>query len=151
MAIAMLGIDGHRPLRDLFDQSSFTRAWALDGKLAGIAGVTGTQACSTGFLWFAMTDEATHYPIKIIKEAKRFLDDVMITKRELATTILSGDEAAKRLAIFLGFHVAHNGLGEPAYSRSSRRILSRFLENDPDVRIPIGNGYAIAMGYHPED
>jgi hypothetical protein len=151
VAIAVLGLDGHRPLRELFDQSSFRRSWTLNGRLAGVAGITGTLTCSTGFLWFAMTDEATRYPIAVIKEAKRFLDEAMLTKRELATTILGSDEAAKRLAVFLGFHVSHEGLGAPALSRASRRTLSMFLETNPDVRVPIGNGYAIAMGYHLGD
>jgi hypothetical protein len=151
IAVSRMGLDGHREISDLFDQSMLKRAWTLDGRLAGIAGITGSAISPLGFVWFAMTDQATKYPVAIIREARQFLDDAMITKRELATTILSGDEAAKRLAVFLGFHYEHDGPGHPAYSRSTRKSLSRLIDSNPEIRIPMGAGYAIALGYHLED
>lgn len=150
-AIAMLGIDSHREMRRLFDTSSFTRAWLIDGKMAALGGVVGNLLSPYGFVWLALTEQARRYPLAIIKEARRQLDYIMTTKKELATTVLDGDPAARRLAIFLGFHVAHDGPGQQAYSRSGRRHLARYIESDPDLRIPIGAGYAVALGYHHEE
>lgn len=147
-AVAVLGIDSHRELRTLFDASAYRRAWLIDGKLAGLGGVTGSEMAAIGFVWLTLTEQGTHYPIAIVKEARRLLDEIMVTKRELATTILAGDHAAKRLAIFLGFHVSHDGPGSPASTRFARRDLARFLDSNPELRIPIGTSYVIPMGYH---
>lgn len=147
-AIARLGLDSHRELRERFEQSSFRRAWLIDGKLAALGGVTGGKISGTGFLWLAISERARKYPVAIVKEARKQLAEVMEIKRELATTILNGDAAARRLAIYLGFHVADEGPGAIAHSRFARRDLSRHLDVDPDIRIPIGDGFAIAMGYH---
>jgi len=151
IAVSRMGVNGHHELHNLFDQSMFKRAWALDGKLAGIAGITGSAISPLGFVWLTITDAATRYPVSIIRETRQFLDDAMIVKRELATTILSGDDAAKRLAIFLGFHYEHAGPGGPAYSRLTRKILSRSIDGNPEIRMPMGAGYAISLGYHLED
>lgn len=150
-AVMSADIDSHRNLRALYDQSTFRRAWAMDGRLAGIAGISGTALSPIGFVWFAMTEEASRYPLAIIKESRKFLDDAMVTKRELATTVLGGDDGAKRFAVFLGFHTAHDGPGSPAFSAKSRKTLLRFIETDPDIRVPVGQGYVIPMGYHLEN
>lgn len=150
-AVVRLGIDSHRQLRAMFEASSFRRSWMIDGQLAALGGVTGNSLAVTGFVWLALAENARRYPVAIIKEARRQLDAIMVLKRELATTILNGDEAAKRLAIFLGFHVADDGPGSRAFSRFARRDLARFVATDADSRIPVGDGFAIAMGYHHEE
>jgi hypothetical protein len=149
-AVAPTAMDAHRNLRSLYDDSIFRRAWALDGKLAGIAGISGPSISSVGFAWLAMTQAATSYPVAVIREGRKFLADAMVTKRELATTILGGDDGAKRFAVFLGFHCDHDGPGSPAFSRPARRDLARFIDTNPDIRIPTGRTYAIALGYHLE-
>lgn len=148
MAVAKIGVNSHQELQNLFQSSAFRRAWFIDGKLAALGGVQGPKLALTGFVWLLLSDRATNYPIAIIKEARRQIDEIMKVKRELATTILGGDESARRLAIFLGFHVSHDGLGSSAYSRFARRNLSRYVESNPDLRIQCGNGYAIPMGFH---
>ena len=148
--IAQLGIDCHAELRARFEASSFRKAWLIDGRLAALGGIMGAPLASSGFVWLALSEQARRYPIAIVKEARRQLDAVMVVKRELATTVLNGDEAAKRLAIFLGFHVSHDGPGQQAFSRFGRRSLARHLDSDPDLRIPIGEGFAVALGYHHE-
>lgn len=150
-AIAMIGVDSHRELRSVFDASSFRRVWLIDNKMAALGGVTGSKLAATGFVWLALSEGARRFPVAVVHEARRQLDEIMSIKRELATTILNGDTAAKRLAIFLGFHVADDGPGAVAHSRQGRIRLSNYLENDPDCRIPIGPSYAIAMGYHHEE
>ncbi len=148
IALARVGRSVHAELKSTFDQSSFRRAWLIDGKLAAVGGVIGPIAASTGYIWLAIAEDATRYPIAMMKEARRQLDNIMVTKHELATTIIGGDEAAKRLAIFLGFHVMDDGPGAPAFSISGRRTLAEHLDAASDIRIPIGGGYAIPMGYH---
>jgi hypothetical protein len=150
MAISRIGIDSHRELRGLFDQSSIRRAWLIDGKLGALGGVSGTKLSPYGFVWLALTQAASHYRVAIVKEAKKQLAEIMTIKRELATTIIAGDDAARRLAIFLGFHVADDGPGQPASSRFARRDLERFIASNPECRIPLGDSYAVAMGYHGE-
>lgn len=148
LAVAQIGMNSHRELHTLFHSSSFRRAWLIDGKLAALGGVSGTKMAATGFIWLLLSQNATRYPIAIIKEARKQLDEIMKVKRELATTILGGDEAAKRLAIFLGFHVSHEGSGQEAHSRFGRRDLARHVTANTDLRITVGNGYAIPMGFH---
>lgn len=124
-ALEGLGIDRHethRQLRALFGQSSFRRAWTVNGKLAAIGGVTGMLASDRGFIWLALTEEAVRYPVAMVKEARRQLSEIMATRMEVATTLISNDHAAMRFAGALGFH--------------------------GNTRIPVGNGEAIAVGYH---
>lgn len=150
-ALAKLGINTHRELRARYNESPFRKAWIVDGELAALGGVMGSTLATAGFVWLALSQRATRYPLAIVREARRQLDEIMLVKRELATTIINGDEAAKRLAIFLGFHVSHGGRGDRAFSRFGRRDLASFIETYPDSRIAIGNNFVIAMGYHHEE
>lgn len=142
------GMDVHRELRGLFDQSSYRRAWLIDGELAALGGVAGSLISPYGFIWLTLTERATKYPKAIVREAWRQLDEIMRVKTELATTVLGEDEAAMRLAVFLGFHVAHRGEGAPAETRWGRLRLKRHLEREPEIRVPAGAGWAVAMVYH---
>lgn len=147
-ALSAAGVDIHRELRSMFDASAFRRAWLIDGDLAAIGGVAGTALSVTGYVWVAMTEQAARYPVALVKEARRQLGEIMGIQRELATTVIPDDPAAARLAVFLGFHVSHEGRGQRALSRFSRRDLIRFIATDENLRIPVGKAYAIAMGYH---
>ena len=138
----------HRELVACFDQSAFRKAWLIDGKLAALGGVISTLASPSGQVWLAMTDHATKYPVEIVKEARRQLAVLMRTKHEVMTTILLDDEPARRLAVFLGFHVRHEGLGAPALSNKARRELNRSLETFEDRILTIGKTQAVLMGYH---
>jgi hypothetical protein len=143
-----VGADAHRELRDLFDQSVCRRVWLADGEMIALGGVTGSLISPLGFVWLALSQRALRFPVALVKEARKQLDEIMVTKRELATTIIGGDEAAKRLAVFLGFHVEDAGPGQAAHSRFGRRMLYRHLDTETELRIPVGHGYAIPMGYH---
>lgn len=147
-AVAQLGIDGHRELRDRFDASAFRRIWTIDGRLAALGGVTGSLLDAVGYVWLAMSWDAARYPKQIVREARRQLAAISISKRNLATTILDGDDAAMRFAVFLGFRPATGGA--PAQSRQGRRHLTRDAVNDPDLRVPIGKGFSVAMFYQHE-
>ncbi len=147
-ALMRVGRDAHLELRATFDASSYRRSWFVDGRLAAVGGVTGPSLAATAYAWMAITQEATRHPFALLREIRRELDAVMMVKRELAVTIIGGDEAAKRLAVFLGFHVEDEGPGSPAFTRMGRRSLARHLDTLPDIRLPIGGGYVIGLGYH---
>jgi hypothetical protein len=147
-AVAMIGFNSHREIRAAFDDSSFRKAWLIDGKLAAIGGVTGPALASSGFVWLAFTNAATKYPMAIIKEARRQIAEIMVVKRHLACTILEGDEASARLAIFLGFVPAtSDGYVLPAHSRYGRKEVARQLKEIDEIRKPLGMGYVTIMAY----
>lgn len=104
-----LGLNVHRELRAEFSQSYFCRAWLVDGKLAALGGVSGTQLSSAGKVWLALAQDVTKRHFAIVREAMRQLDDIMQSKTVLTARILPGDEAARRFARFLGFRPAAEG------------------------------------------
>ncbi len=148
-ALLRLGVSAHHQLRAAFEQSYFCKAWLIDGQLSGLGGVVGSVMTPIGFIWVALSERATRFPVAIIKEARTQLDEVMRTKVMLTTNIVDGDEAALRLAAYLGFHVDDSGLGMPAYSHHGRRRLARYVRTNPDLLQPLGRGRVVAMGYHP--
>jgi hypothetical protein len=143
-AVAMIGFNSHRELREHFDQSIFRRAWLIDGKLAALGGVTGSEIAAHGLVWLAFSETATRYPIAIIKEARRQIDILAETKRLLICTLVEGDEAAERLAIFLGFvPVVEGEYIESASSRFGRMEVRRMLREKPPMRY--GDGHIKLM------
>ena len=105
-----LGVNPHREIRASFDQSAYRRAWLVNGRLAGLGGVTGSLAASQGMIWLALSARATRYPIEIVKEARRQLDAISETKRDLVSSLIPGDRAAIRFATRLGFEIAHTSM-----------------------------------------
>lgn len=151
LALARIGRDPHKELRAAYDDSAIRIAWMVNGTLAAVGGVCGPSAAATGYVWLAISEDATRYPVALLREVTRQLDFIMLTKRALQATIIGGDDAAKRFAVFLGFHVSDDGLGASAFTRIGRRSLTRHLDTVPDLRIPIGAGYAIGMDYRAPD
>ena len=149
-AIACLGVDSHRELRQRFDESSFRRAWLVDGKLAGIGGVTGSPLATEGMVWLALSHDAMRYPLEMVRESRRQLDGLMRSRRRLLTTILAGDEAAKRVAVFVGFVAADERPEPRAVSRYGRRALIETVASKDDIRVPMGSGFAVVMQYDRE-
>jgi hypothetical protein len=146
-AVAMVGLNSHRELRGAFDDSIFRRSWFINGKLAAIGGVTGPALSSYGVIWLAFSEAATRYPLAIVKEMRRQIAEIMRTKRLLICSILEGDEAAERLAIFLGFvPQAEGGYILPASSRFGRLEVARHLKDAERLRLPTG-GYTRLMSY----
>jgi hypothetical protein len=147
-AVAMIGLNSHRELRAMFDDSTFRKAWLIDGRLAAVGGVTGPALSSWGLVWLAFTNEATKYPKAMTKEARRQIDLIMQTKHHLISSIIEGDQASERFAIFLGFVPASavdNIL--PAESRFGRTEVARQLKEIEEVRVPLGTGYVKLMAY----
>lgn len=148
-AALRIGLDVHRGLRDIYGISYYRRAWYIDNHLAGLGGATGSPLSPSAFVWIALSERATRYPVAIVKEARRQMAEIMKTKVELTTTIIDGDEAAKRLVVFLGWHVEDSGNGAAAETRYGRKRLTAFLDHEAP-RIRYGNGAAVRMGYHPQ-
>lgn len=142
-----MGLDAHRAMRQVFDASSWRRAGIMDGKLIGIGGVIGSDIAATGYVWMALTERAKAYPVLMTRTVRGLLDEIMLVKRELATCVLPEDDAALRMAVFLGFHTSHQGPGSPAFSRMGRRNLMRHIINNTELHSPTG----VAMGYHRVD
>ena len=149
-ALALVGVNTHREIRATFDESYFRRAWLIDGKLAALGGVRGSLLSPYGFVWLALSSEALKYPIQIVKTAQWQMRFILRTKKELYTTVLDDDASAKRFAVFMGFHVADEGEGSRAWSRPARRALVQYISQASDRRLPFGDSYVVAMGYHEE-
>ena len=150
-AVAMIGIDSHRELRGRFDDSSFRKAWLIDGKLAALGGVTGSLLSTVGYIWLAFSNEAMRYPIQIVKESRLQIAEIMTVKTTIYTTILDGDEASKRFAIFVGFVPADDERQSPATSRFGRMDLARRFDQNTEARIAVGKGYAIALCHQRQE
>lgn len=145
-----LGLNSHRAIRQTVAMSTgFRRALFLDGRLAGMWGVCGSSMSPFGNVWVVFTQEATRYPILLVKEARRQLEEMMILKTHLVTTVFEGDHTAVRFAAFLGFHVDGELEGAPAASKDGRQRLVRYALNNPDLRLPIGTGFGVRFGYQP--
>lgn len=147
-ALVRVGVNTHRELRATFDGSYYRKAFLIDGKLAGMGGAVGSILSPFAFVWVALTDRATRYPIQIIREARKHLAEIMVTKTELVTTVMLDDPAALRLATFLGFHVADQGLGAPAETRAGRRTLREFITSTPEMHLQLKGRPLVKMGYH---
>jgi hypothetical protein len=147
-AVAMVGLNSHRELRMAFDESIFRRSWFIDNHLAAIGGVIGPALSSYGVIWLAFSEAATRYPLAIVKEMRRQIAEIMRTKRLLFCSLLEGDEAAERTAVFLGF-VPHEegGYVLPACSRFGRLEILRHLRENDNIRVPAGSGSARVMAY----
>lgn len=150
VALVATGLNVHRELRRSFETSCYRRSLLIGDRLAGMWGVTGTVLAPFGFLWLLLSDEATRYPKAVVQIARRELATIMLSKTEVVTTVLGGDETALRFAIFLGFHVQHSGRGQRARSRWSRRDFFAYLANSPEHRTPVRGTFVIRLGYHPE-
>lgn len=145
-----LGLNGHRSIRQTLAMSTgFRRALLLDGVLAGMWGVCGSAMSPFGNVWVVFTQDATRYPILLVKETRRQLDEMMILKNQLVTTVFEGDHTAMRFAAFLGFHVDGELEGAPAFSKGGRKRLVRYALNNPDLRFQAGTGFCVRFGYQP--
>lgn len=126
-AIVRHGLSAHQALHNKFRETRFPRAWLIDGSVAAVGGVAGSALSPVGELWLAATEEALRYPAAMIREARRQIEEAMTTRHQLIASILDGDVAAFRFAMFLGF--------EP------------LRHNEKWVRIVIGNANAAIVEY----
>lgn len=147
-SLLTIGVNVHRELHTAFHASYYRRTAFLEGEIFALWGCTGSFLSPAGIIWLAIAKVAEQHPILLLKEARRQMDAMMVTKRELTTHVIGNDEAAKRFTAFLGFHVDHTPLGEAASSKWARRSLLRYMDETPELRYPVGNGFVVRMGYH---
>lgn len=131
-AMLALGGDMHAQLRTCFDASSYRKAWFIDGKLAGLGGVMGTQMSSAGYLWLAFTNNATLYPVALMKMVREQLDEIMQTHRMLITGVLQDDPAALRFADHMGFQKDResNEIGYSVWIKRQPSMVASLLYGD---------------------
>lgn len=141
-ALDKLGAAQHRELRAIFDASIIRNACFADGKLAAVWGVTGTIASNMGYVWLVLTETALKYPIETLRRARQELAKIMETQTELATTVVADDPAAVRFALALGFHA------KDWETESNRKVLAEKMVADETLRLSLGTGFVIPLGYH---
>ena len=150
-AAELAGVNIHREILSCYNQSSFRRAWKIDGKLAALGGVIGTLASSSGVVWLALSEEASRHPKAVVGEARRQLSALMSVKRELRASLFENDEASIRLAIFLRFQIIGAAWDGPAETKAGRRLLAREIAGNADARVAVGNVLMIPMSYKEMD
>ena len=150
-AVALIGMSTHHEMRKQFDQSTFRKAWLINGKLAAVGGITGSIISAYGRVWLALSNEAMKYPLAVGRESRRQLAEAMKTRHVLVTNVLDEDEAAKRFAVFLGFVPYDENEILPASSIHGRRDMKRKIDESPLARAPIGNGFSVTMTYRQHE
>lgn len=136
------GLNAREALRRAFVQSSYCRtAVNPDGRPIAMWGVKSTVLGDTGMVWLVLSEAVTRMPVAVVKEARAELSKMMERLSEIAITVLPDDEAAVNFALALGFHDREDNL--------PRKEMVRAVLADPRYRIPVGDQYIIALGYHP--
>jgi hypothetical protein len=142
-AALALGLSPHRGISERLSSSSWNRAWMVDGKLAALGGVDAPALSHVGMVWLAVSQWAMCHPVALVREAQRQLDEIMLTKRELVTAVLDGDEASHRFAVFLGF----TPWPMAAVSRYGRRSILDGIRAGETERVAVGAGSAVVLRY----
>lgn len=93
----------HRDLASAFGDSSWSRAFFIDGKLLAFGGVTGPAMASEGALWLALSQDGLHHWGHLARETLRQIEGIMETKSHLVTIVLKEDMPAIKFAYFIGF------------------------------------------------
>lgn len=139
------GFEPRRALLRAFVGAHYCRTALVDGKPVAMWGTNGPLLSDEAMVWLVLSDEITKMPLAVVREARRELAKIMENYREVAITVLPDDEAAIQFAVALGFHDRDND-----DARLSRKELCRAIMAEPRYRIPIGDSYIIALGYHPQ-
>ena len=136
------GFDPRRALHRVVLDSAYCRTAKVDGEVAAMWGIVAPALASTAYVWLVMSDEIGRIPRLVVQTAREELAEMMEVYEEIATTVLPDDEAAIRFALYLGFH--DDDEEEPG----SHKVRAQRLRENPRHRIPVGDGYVIALGYH---
>lgn len=142
--IGAYGYDPRRVLHDAFVTSHYCRTALIDGEPEAMWGLKGPLVSEAAVVWLVLSERATSMPQLIVSEAKFHLAQMGAEYSELATTVLPDDEASIRFAAFLGFHDHHN---EEQVKMTHKQRAAQ-LRHNPRHRIPMGDSYVIALGWH---
>jgi hypothetical protein len=145
--LCSIGRGCHAEIRQSFDESSYRRAWCIDGKVSALFGMTGQALSTRALVWMAVSNEATRYPIALVRDSRAALSDMAILKHHLFCSILDADVTSQRFAIFLGFVPATAKRMDAAFSKIWRKELFRRLHDSDEIVMPAGNGCARLMVY----
>jgi hypothetical protein len=96
-------LNAHRNIVSHFQNSVIRQAWTIDGRLAALAGVTGSLLDRDGIAWLALGAEAERHPVPVSREALRFIDEVL-KKRDLTIVVMAEDKRSSLFGVFLGFN-----------------------------------------------
>ncbi len=146
LALGRVGLETHRTLRGIFGRSCYRKALLIDDELVGIGGVESSLMSPCGYVWLALSRQAHHYPLALIREIRKCLDEIMTTKRALVTTVLDGDEPALRLMAFLGFE-ASGFEGRRAHSSEARHRLVKYVQRNPELWNRVGRSNVVSFLY----
>lgn len=141
------GLQPREALRRAVRASPYCRTALVDGKPVAMWGVKETLLSDCAVVWLVLSQEIARLPTAIVREARAELDRVMQTRREIAITVLPDDDAAIRFAVYLGFHDRDGETEEGG--EMTRKAMCRAIRQSPRYRIPIGDSFVIALGYHP--
>lgn len=139
------GYDPRRALHRTMRQSHHCRTALIDGRPVAMWGVVGALLAERASVWLVMAEGVTSMPRSIVREAEAQLAEIRRHYSEIVVTILPEDETALRFAIYLGFRDRHDG-----NDRRDRKAVERRIRTNPKNRVPLADGYVIALGYHPE-
>lgn len=140
-----MGLTPSDVMRRFFDESYKCFTLMIESEPAVMTGVTGSLLSPEGFVWAAVTDRATRYPVTVVRALQRCGDEFFVGKDELVTTIVDGDDKAMKLAIFLGGAVSRRGFGSQAISRQGRATLRSFIEDEPELHWRRGDASVVYM------
>lgn len=141
-----IGESVHRQIRQSFMASSIVRGWTIDGEVNALAGVMGPALSPYGFIWMGISERFRRYPKYVVKEARAMMDELMLTKLELRSSITGDDQAALRFAVHVGFHIDD---AAPATSRFGRDLMLRRIRENPEFREKIGHTFEVPLTYAP--
>ena len=135
------GLNAREALRRAYVASSYCRTAVADGKPIAMWGVKNTVLGDTGIVWLVLSEAVTRMPVAVVKEARAELAKMMERLSEIAITVLPDDIAAIRFAVALGFHDREDEM--------PRKEMCEAILADPRYRVPVGDQFVIALGYHP--
>ena len=144
LTLQSYGQDPRKALFRAFLTSFYCRTALIDNRPVAMWGVAGSLLGETAFVWLVIAQDIVKLPLSIVREARDELARIMENYGEIATTVLPDDEAAVRFAVFFGFQGGGYNDGK------SRQQIQREISENPDLRIPVGDNYVVALSYHPE-
>ena len=141
LAVMPFGFEPRAALRRAFVASFNCRTALVDGKPAAMWGVAGALLGDTATVWLVLSRETQQMPRAVLREARAELRRAAQSFRHVVATVLPNDEASIRFAVHLGFRGEADEDG-PQEGDGVHDILT-----NPAYRIPLGEGYAIRLGY----
>jgi len=121
ITIATLGLTAQEALVSGVVTSRDTIAALVDGEVILMAGIGFASILSnSGHPWMAASDRIERHPRALAVMGRRWLAHAMSQYRQLTNMVLEEDEKARRLLVYLGFHILTDGpvtMGDVSFLR----------------------------------